>query len=77
MKIQNFYILPGQDVKFGFGAENPAELVQEQIRVFLFRSFIEPIALNFIPNFDFREEINPVLGSLKNSTSVKNPNFWQ
>ena len=26
-------------------------------------------------NFDFDEEINPMLGSLKNSSSVKSPNF--
>ena len=28
-------------------------------------------------NFDFQEDINPILGSLKNSTSVKIPNFPQ
>ena len=28
-------------------------------------------------NFDFDKEINPVLGSLKNSSSVKSPNFPQ
>ena len=77
MEIQNIYILPGQDVGSGFGAENPVELVQEQIRVLLFRSFVQPIALNFIPNFDFREEINLGLGSLKNSSSVKIPSFRQ
>ena len=27
--------------------------------------------------FDFGEEINPSLGSLKNSSSVKRPNFLQ
>ena len=55
--------------------KNPVELVQEKIRVFLFQSSVQPIALNFIPNFDFREEINPGLGSPKNSTFVKSPNF--
>ena len=77
MEIQKIYILPGQDVRSGFGAENPVELVQEQIRVFLFPSSIQPIALNFIPNFNFREEINPGLGSLKKSSFVKSPNFRQ
>ena len=28
---------------------------------------------NWSLNFDFDEEINPMLGSLKNSSSVKNP----
>ena len=28
-------------------------------------------------NFDFEEEINPMLGSMKNSSSVKSPNFPQ
>ena len=28
-------------------------------------------------NFDFDEDINPMLGSLKNSSSMKSPNFLQ
>ena len=56
---------------------NPVVLVQEQIRVFLFRSYVQPNALILIPNFDFEEEINPGLGSLKNSTSMESPNFRQ
>ena len=28
-------------------------------------------------NFDFGEDINPMLGSLKNSTYLKSPNFLQ
>ena len=62
---------PGQDVGSGFGAKNPAELVQEKIRVFLFWSSVHPNALKFIPNFDFGEEINLGPGSLKNSSFVK------
>ena len=77
MEIQKISILPGQYVGSGFGAENPAELVQEQIRVLLFRSSVQPIALNFIPNFNFREEIIPGMGSLKNSSYMKIPNFRQ
>ena len=45
--------------------------------VLLFQGFVQPNALILIPNFDFGEEINPGLGSLKNSTSVKIPNFRQ
>ena len=44
---------------------------------FGFQSSVHPNALKFIPNFDFGEEINPGLGSLKNSSFVKSPNFRQ
>ena len=64
-----------QDVGSEFGAENPVVLDQKQIRVLLFRSFVHPNVLKFVPNFYFGEEINPGLGSLKNSSSVKSPNF--
>ena len=57
--------------------KNPVELVQEKIRVFLFWSSVYPNTLKFVPNFDFGEEINLGLGSLKNSSSVKSPNFRQ
>ena len=77
MEIQKIYILPGQDVGSRFGAENPIELVREQIGVFLFRSSVHPNALKFVPNFDFGEEINPGLISLKISSSAKSPNFRQ
>ena len=50
-------------------------LVQEQIRVLLVWSFVQPNALKLIPNFYFGEEINSGLGSLKNSSSVKSPNI--
>ena len=43
--------------------------------VFLFRSSVQPNALKLIPNFDFGEDINPGMGSLKNSSYVKSPNF--
>ena len=45
------------------------------IRVLLFRSSVHPNAFKFVPNFNFGEENNPGLGSLKNSSSVKSPNF--
>ena len=54
---------------------NPVELVQEEIRVLIFQSSVQPNALKFVPNLDFGEEINPGLGSLKNSSFVKIPNF--
>ena len=44
-------------------------------RVLLFRSSVHPNAFKFVPNFDFGEEINPSLGSLKNSSSVESPNL--
>ena len=44
---------------------------------FLFRSSVHPNPFKFVPNFNFGEEINPGLGSLKNSSSVKIPNFRQ
>ena len=44
-------------------------------RVLLFRSSVHPNAFKFVPNLDFGEEINPGLGSLKNSSSVEIPNF--
>ena len=46
-------------------------------RVLLFWSSVHPNAFKFIPNFDFGEEINLGPGSLKNSSSVKIPNFRQ
>ena len=76
MEIQKIQILPGQDVESEFGAE----IVQCWFRSrlgFAFWIFVQPNALNLIPNFDFGEDINPILGSLKNSSSVKSPNFWQ
>ena len=45
-------------------------------RVLLFQSSVHPNAFKFIPNFDFGEDINPDLVSLKNSSSVKSPYFW-
>ena len=45
--------------------------------VLLFQSFVYPNALKFVPNFNFGEEINPGMGSLKNSSSVQSANFWQ
>ena len=46
-------------------------------RVLFYQSSIHPNAFKFVPNFDFGEEINPSLGSLKNSSSIKSPNFLQ
>ena len=43
--------------------------------VLLFQSSIHPNALKLVPNFNFGEEINLGMGSLKNSSSVKIPNF--
>ena len=42
-------------------------------RVLLSRSSVHPNDFKFAPKFDLWEEINPGLGSLKNSSSVKNP----
>ena len=77
MEIQNIYILPGQDVGFGFGAEILQCWIKSKLGFFFSQSFVQPIALKLIPNFDFGEDINLGLGSLKNSSSVKSPNFRQ
>ena len=46
-----------------------------EIGALLFQSSVHPNALKFIPNFNFGEDINPSLGSMKKSSSVKSPNF--
>ena len=46
-------------------------------RVLFSQSSVHPNAFKFVPNFDFGEDINPGLGSLKNSSFVKIPNFRQ
>ena len=77
MEIQNILDLTGSRCQIWILSWNPAELVQEKIRVFLFWSSVQPNNLKSIPNFNFGEEINPGLGSLKNSSFVKSPNFRQ
>ena len=44
-------------------------------RVLISQSSVHPNAFKFVPNFYFGEENNPGLGSLKNSSSIKIPNF--
>ena len=80
MKIQKIYILPIWYAQTGSGAGLFAVLIFWS-RVKLGLDF--PIVLpnqkfqSWSLNFDFEEERNPMLGSLKTSSYVKIPNFPQ
>ena len=61
-KTTSFSILGIFRLGIKLGSEFPRVLLNQKLRPWCLK-------------FDFFEEINPMLGSLKNSSSVKNPNF--
>ena len=80
MEIQKIQILPISDAKIGSGADLFEVLIfWSKVKLgFDFLGVIPNQKLqSWSLNLDFEEERNPILGSLKNSSSVKSLNFLQ